>query len=119
MPPSRLLLVEDEDDLRFLICDALSDLGYEVTTASNGKEAIAELNGESRFDHVVTDVSMPHGISGLDVAAEAAKVQPLARLVLVSGYQRSQLPQIPEGTRFLPKPYRIHQLLGVLQDEEA
>jgi CheY-like chemotaxis protein len=119
MPSSRVLLVEDEDDLRFLICDALSDLGYDVTTASNGKEAIAELNGEARFDHVVTDVSMPQGISGIEVAVEAAKVQPLAKLVLVSGYQRSQLPQIPEGTRFLPKPYRIHQLLGVLQDESS
>lgn len=119
MSPSRLLLVEDEDDLRFLICDALTDLGYEVTTASDGQQAIAELNGGLRFDHVVTDVSMPRGVSGLEVAAEAARVQPDARLVLVSGYQRSQLPAIPEGMRFLPKPYRIHQLLGVLKDDPS
>jgi hypothetical protein len=39
--------------------------------------------------------------------------------VLVSGYQRSQLPPIPEGTRFLPKPYRIHQLLGVLKEQPS
>jgi CheY-like chemotaxis protein len=119
MATSRLLLVEDEDDLRFLICDALSDLGYDVTTACDGQEAIAELHGDIRFDHVVTDVSMPRGVSGLEVVAEAAKVQPHARLVLVSGYQRSQLPPIPEGTRFLPKPYRIHQLLGVLKEQPS
>jgi CheY-like chemotaxis protein len=118
MSPSRLLLVEDEDDLRVLICDALSDLGYDVTVACDGRQAIAELNGDVHFDHVVTDVSMPKGVSGLEVAAEASRVQPQARLVLVSGYQRSQLPPIPEGTRFLPKPYRIHQLLGALGDEQ-
>jgi len=116
MSRNRLLFVEDEDDLRFLIFEALSDLGYEVTMASNGREAIEKLQGDATFDHVVTDVSMPKGVTGLDVAQEAAKLQPHAKVVLVSGYQRSQLPPMPEGTRFLPKPYRLHQLLGVLEN---
>ena len=115
MPTSRLLFVEDEDDLRFLIFEALTDLGYEVTVASDGQEAIDKLNGDVRFDHVVTDVSMPKGVSGLQVAEEAARVQPQATVVLVSGYQRSQLPPMPDSARFLPKPYRLHQLLGELE----
>ncbi|MEN1939702.1 response regulator [Luteimonas sp. MJ246] len=115
MPQTRLLFVEDEDDLRFLIFEALSDLGYDVTMASNGREAIEKLKGDVGFDHVITDVSMPQGVTGLEVAEEAARLQPGAGVVLVSGYQRSQLPPIPEGARFLPKPYRLHQLLGVLE----
>lgn len=115
MPQTRLLFVEDEDDLRFLIFEALSDMGYEVTMACNGREAIEKLQGDTTFDHVITDVSMPKGVTGLEVAAEAARLQPQARIVLVSGYQRSQLPPMPEGARFLPKPYRLHQLLGVLE----
>lgn len=115
MPQTRLLFVEDEDDLRFLIFEALSDMGYEVTMACNGREAIEKLQGDTTFDHVITDVSMPKGVTGLEVAAEAARLQPQAKIVLVSGYQRSQLPPMPEGARFLPKPYRLHQLLGVLE----
>ncbi|NLA67454.1 MAG: response regulator [Gammaproteobacteria bacterium] len=112
----RLLFVEDEDDLRLLVSEALGDLGHEVALARDGAEAIELLRGPDRFDHVVTDMNMPRGLSGLEVAAEAAKVQPDARVVLVSGYQRSQLPPIPEGTRFLAKPYRLHQLLAILAD---
>ena len=113
---ARLLFVEDEDDLRFLVFEALSDLGHDVTLAHDGDEAMRHLRGALRFDHVVTDISMPRGVSGLDVAAEAARSQPQASVLLVSGYQRSQLPPIPEGTRFLTKPYRLAQLLDTLQD---
>jgi two-component system cell cycle response regulator CpdR len=116
MPATRLLFVEDEDDLRFLIFEALSDLGYDVTIASDGQEAIEKLRTGAPFDHVITDVSMPKGVTGLDVAEQAARLHPQARIVLVSGYQRSQLPPMPDGARFLPKPYRLHQLLGVLAD---
>ena len=110
-----VLFVEDEVDLRELIEDALTDLGYTVTVAGNGREALARLQGPLQFSHVVTDVSMPEGVSGLDVAAEAARAQPHARVVLASGFQRAQLPPIPEGVDFLPKPYRLRQLLAVLE----
>jgi len=115
MSQTRILFVEDEDDLRFLIFDALTDLGYDVTMAGNGREAMGKLRDGTAFDHVVTDVSMPHGVSGLEVAEEAARLHPGAGIVLVSGYQRSQLPPLPDGARFLPKPYRLHQLLGVIE----
>lgn len=109
-----VLFVEDEDDLRFIMHDALADHGYEVTMARNGREALDELHGERSFSHVVTDVSMPEGVSGLAVAAEALLQDPQPRVVVASGYQRSQLEHLPDGARFLSKPYRIRQLLAVL-----
>ncbi|MGJ4801987.1 response regulator [Luteimonas sp. SDU82] len=112
-PTQHVLFVEDEDDLRSIMQDALSDHGYEVTMARNGREALEQL-GSSRFSHVVTDVSMPQGVSGLEVAEHALRQQPRPRVVVASGYQRSQLEQLPEGAHFLSKPYRIRQLLAAL-----
>ena len=113
-PAHRLLFVEDEDDLRSIMHDALSSHGYDVTIARNGREALEQLAGSHRFSHVITDVSMPQGVSGLEVAAQALRQQPRPRVVVASGYQRSQLEQLPDGVHFLAKPYRIRQLLAAL-----
>lgn len=90
------------------------DQGFAVTSASDGVEAVAYLQGKTQYAVVVTDVSMPGGISGLDVAARVAETQPGARVFVVSGLQRSQLPPIPTSVRFLPKPYRFKQLITAI-----
>ena len=110
-----MLFVEDEEDLRTLMFEALSERGYAVTLARNGRDAIEALRGPVQFSHVVTDVNMPNGVSGLQVALEAAQLQPQADVVLASGYQRAQLPALPPGTRFLPKPYRLWQLFAAIE----
>ena len=115
-PTPHVLFVEDEDDLRSIIQDALAQHGYQVTLARNGREALEHLRGDGAFSHVVTDVSMPEGVSGLDIAAQALQQRPSPRVVVASGYQRSQLAPLPEGAHFLPKPYRIRQLLAALGD---
>ncbi|PJJ96311.1 two-component system response regulator [Lysobacteraceae bacterium NML91-0213] len=114
MARGTILFVEDESDLRNLITEVLGDLGFDVTAAADGHAAIALLEGGQRFDHVISDVSMPHGVSGLDVATAAARLQPDARVTLASGYQRAQLPPLPAEIGFLPKPYHVRQLLQVL-----
>lgn len=111
-----LLLVEDEGDLRMIVAEALRDQGYSVTAASDGNEAIAHLRGDARYDVVVTDVSMPGGVSGLDVATHAATLQPAARVLIVSGLQRSQLPPIPPRATLLLKPYRFNQLIAAIRE---
>lgn len=115
--PINLLFVEDEDDLRTVVVEALSNQGFTVTAASDGHEAIAQLRGETKYAVVVTDVSMPGGVSGLDVAAEVAVAQPSACVLVVSGLQRSQLPPIPARVRFLPKPYRFNQLIAAIHEQ--
>ncbi len=114
MTRGKILFVEDEADLRNLIAEVLADLGFDAATAADGHAAIALLEGGQRFDHVISDVSMPNGISGLDVAAAAARLQPEAKVTLASGYQRAQLPPLPADVGFLPKPYHVRQLLQVL-----
>ena len=112
----RILMVEDQSDLLAIISDALSGFGYQVFIAANGLEALELMRGDVRFDHIISDVSMPEGISGIDLAEHAARLQPQARFVLVSGYIKAQLPPLPEGVHFLPKPYRLGQLVQALKD---
>lgn len=119
MQIEHVLFIEDEEDLLDMMHEALSAGGYQVTVVRNGREALSALHGPERFSHVITDVSMPEGVSGLEIATQALQHQPQARVVVVSGYQRSQLPPLPGHVRFLPKPYRIRQLLAVLQENTA
>lgn len=119
MTDTHVLLVEDEEDLRMIIEEALSDRGFTVTAARNGVEALRYLREPNVFSHLVTDVSMPEGVCGLDVASEALQRRPGMEVVVVSGYQRSQLPPIPDTMVFLPKPYRLNQLLAALEKSAA
>lgn len=110
----RVLFVEDEADTRLLVGEGLSMSGFRVRTVDDGAEAIRALQEDS-YDLVVTDVNMPHGVSGIEVAEEVHRVQPSAKVLIVSGYARAQLPELPEGTRYLAKPYRIGELASMLR----
>ncbi len=113
--PIRVLMVEDQTDLREMIGLALRDLGIDVATTADAHEAAALLKGEARFDVVFSDVSMPNGMSGIELSEHVAREQPQARMILSSGYARSQLPPLPEQVEFLPKPYRLRQLVQLLK----
>ena len=117
--PIRVLMVEDQTDLREMIGLALRDLGIDVATTADGHEAAELLKGEARFDVVFSDVSMPNGMSGVELAERAAEIRPGIRVILASGFAKGQLPPIPKGVAFLPKPYRIGQLLEALQQSIA
>lgn len=115
MSEVRVLLVEDEDDLRLLIGEALRMTGYRVSTAADGPQAVTAMEREA-FDVVVSDVSMPNGMSGIELSDHVARLQPRARVILASGFARAQLPALPGNVIFLPKPYRIPQLLALLPE---
>lgn len=116
MTGSSILFIEDEGPLLMLIGDALADEGFDIACAPSGAAALAMLAGDRRYDFIISDVSMPGGVSGIDIARRASDLQPQASVVLTSGHSRAQLPPLPEHVRFLPKPYRIGQLLQVLAD---
>ena len=67
MPEVNVLLVEDEDDLRMLIGEALRMMGYRVTPAADGPQAVDAME-HGRFEIVVSDVNMPGGMSGIELA---------------------------------------------------
>ncbi len=113
--PLRVLMVEDQQDLRELIGQALQDFGIEIHTADDGPAALRLMQDPGGFDVVFSDISMPNGMSGVELSEHVADVLPNARIILASGYARSQLPPLPEHVEFLPKPYRLRQLVTLLQ----
>ncbi len=117
--PLRVLMVEDQQDLRELMRQALQDFGIEIHTADDGPSALALLREHGDFDVVFSDISMPNGMSGVELSAHVADALPNARMILSSGYARSQLPPLPPHVEFLPKPYRLKQLVTLLQAPAA
>ncbi|MBO9716396.1 MAG: response regulator [Pseudoxanthomonas sp.] len=114
---ARLLYVEDDALLRAVTVMALDDAGYDVVQAHDGRQALQLLHEQGGFDFVVSDISMPGGVSGLEVARTAQQLRPGCRAILVSGYARTQLPSLPGAVAYLGKPFRVHELIDVLAED--
>jgi PAS domain S-box-containing protein len=112
-----ILLVEDELDLRNVSAEFLSSLGYSVTCASSGPEALDLLATADQIDLVITDVVMPK-MSGREFANQLLQVRPNTRLLYVSGYTDDIVLQSGisrEGMFLLQKPYSLKQLARKVQ----
>lgn len=117
-----ILIVDDEVMLRDVVVEALQDLGYKVLVATDGPGALDILRGPAHIDAIFSDVSMPNGMSGIDLVRAAYGIRPGIRVILASGFAKGQLPPLPKEVAFLPKPYRIgqlHESLQQLMAEEA
>ena len=111
--PWRVLLVEDDAEIRWCTAALLSDLGHQVTEASNGTEAIQHLEAQ-RFDVLVTDLSIP-GMPGAELAARALESQPALPIVFASGHDPNETTRAMAGAVFLRKPYDAEALRAALQ----
>jgi PAS domain S-box-containing protein len=105
---ARVLLVEDDPDIRFCTATMLHDLGYAVTEAGDGPQAIDALDREP-FDVLVTDLSIP-GMNGSELAARAVAQHPALRIVFASGYDPSESTRSIATATFLRKPYDTEAL---------
>ncbi|MBY6128568.1 response regulator [Qipengyuania aquimaris] len=108
----KLLLVEDEDMVRAVAERALTRAGYQVTTASDGEEGLAEIaNGDTEFDLIVSDVVMP-AMDGPAMARAIRKVKPNIPILFMSGYAEEQLRNNIDidNMHFIPKPFSVQQI---------
>jgi CheY-like chemotaxis protein len=103
-----ILVVEDDPDVRDMIVGILSDLGYQTLVATNGPEALAILNDGHSVDLLFTDIVMPAGMSGTDLARQASRLRPDLKVLLSSGYTReaNQWRSARSDFPFIAKPYR-------------
>jgi len=115
----RVLLVEDDE----LVCQhveiLLRGLGYEVVTAHNGPDALAILEAGEAVDLLFTDVIMPGGMNGRQLAAAALRLRPHLPVLYSSGYPDDALGQdgrLEAGVALLPKPYRRADLAAKLRE---
>ncbi|MFH1147561.1 MAG: ATP-binding protein [Pseudomonadota bacterium] len=113
----RILLVEDENEVRTFAARVLRENGYVVFEAENGKDALEIFAREKQVHFVFSDVVLPDR-SGIQVVDEILRSRPDTRILFVSGYadHKSQWPAIrARGFDFLQKPYSISELLGAVR----
>lgn len=114
----RILVVDDDENIRGLCVEVLSVAGYRVRAASNGAEAL-DLMKRSRIDMVITDVSMPE-VGGIDLYSQALRDFPAlkGRFIFMTGDLTPELESAftVEELKYLVKPFRIAELLLSVDD---
>lgn len=114
-----ILVVEDEEGLRKMVCSVLSKKSYRVLEASDGNEALKVWEEEEgRIDLLLTDMLLPGGISGRDVAMRLREKDPGLAVVFTSGYSQEILgdgQNVDESITFLPKPYPPESLAKIIR----
>ncbi|MBQ6470915.1 MAG: response regulator [Victivallales bacterium] len=117
--PETILLVDDEDMIWDVVFDMLTDLGYTVVMAGNGREAVEIFQANpSEFDLVLLDMLMPE-MNGSEAFYELKKSAPDIRVLLASGYVNEEDVQdvLTAGANgFLRKPYRLRDLARKIRD---
>jgi signal transduction histidine kinase len=113
-----ILAVEDDEDVLELAASALNDLGYSVLTATNAAEALDILRTADRLDVLFSDVIMPGGMNGAQLAVEARRIRPDLKVLLTSGYTAEALVHehgLPDNLLVLGKPYRHEDLANKIR----
>jgi CheY-like chemotaxis protein len=111
-----VLVVEDDHLLRLDATDMVEAAGFEVIEAANADEAIAILESRNDIAVVFTDVQMPGSMDGLKLARAVRGRWPPIKIVTTSGLRIVEETDLPEGGRFLPKPYSPVQVRGLLHE---
>jgi CheY-like chemotaxis protein/anti-sigma regulatory factor (Ser/Thr protein kinase) len=112
-----ILVVEDEEQIRTMLVDALTAAGHRVESATDGLSGLGRFQG-GRFDIVLTDLSLPE-CSGLDVARSVKRLRPETPVVLITGWGHLLDPERLRESGvdlMLVKPFRLERILSVLSD---
>jgi CheY-like chemotaxis protein len=114
-----ILVVEDDESVRLYSVEALRDLGYRVVEASDGSAALRLLESQSRIDLLFTDVVLPGGMTGAQVAARARELHPDLKILFTTGYARNAIfhhGRLDKGVQLLTKPFSFTDLAAKIRD---
>jgi CheY-like chemotaxis protein len=110
--PLRILVVEDNLDSQYLVCEMLRAFGHHADGVGHPDDALAHL-AASRYDVLFTDVSLP-GMSGVELARKAVREAPAMQVIFASGYGDTLLRHVEFPYLSLQKPYELDQLQAAL-----
>jgi len=113
-----ILLVEDDALVREYVVAQISRFGYHTLAASNAAEALAIIDQGERIDLLFTDVMLPGGMNGRQLATEALKRRPGLKVLYTSGYTENALVhhgRLDAGVLLLPKPYLSSDLARMIR----
>ncbi|SRR6266568_6445705 len=117
-PRIQVLVIEDDNELRQVLCESLSRAGYAVTEAADGVQASAFLRAKP-FDLVITDLYMPKR-DGFEVIMELRQLQPSAKIIVISGHPTRQR-MLPAAAwlgakRTIAKPFTPEEMLELIKE---
>jgi signal transduction histidine kinase len=114
-----ILVVDDEPVIRMLVAEVLDELGYSALQAADGPTALKILQSNTPIGLLITDVGLPGGMNGRQVADAARAVQPGVKVLFITGYAENTLlthGQFEPGTQVLTKPFLMEVLAERVQD---
>ena len=114
-----VLVVDDEPTIRMLVAEVLEDLGYRAIEAADGAAGLKVLRSDARIDLLVTDVGLPGGINGRQVADAARVVRPALKVLFITGYAEQAAishGHLDPGMHVLTKPFAIEVLAKRIKD---
>jgi signal transduction histidine kinase len=113
----RILMVDDNEDLLEVTSAMLTTFGYQVSCARNGAEALQIIQGGQQFELLFSDIVMPSGMNGIELAREARRLNKDIKILLTSGYARDVLERHRAVGEFpiIDKPFSLADLAQRLQ----
>lgn len=114
-----ILVVEDDEDVRGYSVDSLRELGYRVLEAHDGPAALRILDRQRRVDLLFTDVVLPGGMTGAQVAAQARAIRPSLKVLFTTGYARNSIihhGRLDKGVQLIVKPFSFNELAVKIRD---
>lgn len=111
-PMARIILAEDDNDMRRFLAKALANAGYEVVSYDNGKSAYERLR-EEPFTLLLTDIVMPE-MDGIELARRATQLDPDLKVMFITGFAAVALnpdSQAPKDAKVLSKPFHLRDLV--------
>jgi len=122
-PTERILLMDDEEELRVLSAKMLAHLGYDAETAADGRTAVEAYQSAREagkpFGLVILDLTVKSGMGGKEALRELQQLDPQVLAVVSSGYNEDPVMTDPRRYGFagvLPKPYALRELTGILDE---
>ncbi|SDB73817.1 PAS domain-containing hybrid sensor histidine kinase/response regulator [Belnapia rosea] len=114
-----VLVVDDEPTVRMLVTEVLEELGYIAVEASDGAAGLKVLQSNARVDLLVTDVAMPGGMNGRQLADTASKLRPELPVLFITGYAENALignGQLVPNMQVVTKPFTVEALAVRIRD---
>jgi PAS domain S-box-containing protein len=114
-----VLIIDDEPTVRMLVSEVLGDLGYTAIEAEDGAAGLKVLNSGTRIDLLVTDVGLPGGLNGRQVADAARSVRPNLKVLFITGYAENAVlshGHLDHGMHVMTKPFAMDSLATRIRD---
>jgi PAS domain S-box-containing protein len=114
-----VLVVDDEPVVRMLVTEVLSDLGYTAVEAADGAAGLKVLQSDARIDLLVTDVGLPGGMNGRQLADAARVVRPALKVLFITGYAENAVlshGHLEPGMHVLTKPFAMEALAAQISE---